>query len=98
MNPQTPMGTMLLCTPFRFVPVLEVEMNVLPAPLSPSRPPGDAAELRLHRFPQVPEPIPPQKNRSASFVSRDLLANKEERPFVVPFERFPISLRKEHPR
>ena len=60
--------------------------------------PGDAAELRLHRFPQVLRVMPPQKNRAASSVLRNFLARKEERPFVVPFERFPISPRKERPR
>ena len=50
--------------------------------------PGDAAELRLHRFSQVLQVMPPQKNRSESSVSRDFLAWREERPFVVPFERF----------
>jgi hypothetical protein len=65
-----------------------------PLPTSPR----DPAELGLHRFPEVLEVMPPQKNRSASSVSRNFLARKEERPFVVPFERFSISLRKERPR
>ena len=66
-----------------------VEMNALRAPLIPLPTlPGDAAELRLHRFSQVLQVMPPQKNRSESSVSRDFLAWREERPFVVPFERF----------
>jgi|GEM_PF-4914364 len=60
--------------------------------------PGDPAELRWHRFPKVLEVMPSSKNRSTSSVSRDFLVKREERPFVVPFERFPISLRKERPK
>jgi len=76
-----------------------VEMNALRAPLTPlPTSPGDPAELRGHRFPQVLEIMPPSKNRSASSVLRNFLARREERPFVVPFERFHISLRKERPR
>jgi len=76
-----------------------VEINALRAPLTPlPTSPGDAGELRLHRFPRVLEVIPPQKNRSASFVLRNFWARRRERPSVVPFERIPISLRKERPR
>src|SRR5579864_3636740 len=65
-----------------------VEINALRAPLTPlPTSPGDAAELRLHRFPRVLEVIPFQKNRSASFVLRNFWARREERSFGVPFER-----------
>jgi hypothetical protein len=75
-----------------------VEMNALRAPLTPlPTSPGDPAELRFLPFLQVREVMPPSKNRSASFASRDFLARREERHLVVPFERFPISLRKERP-
>jgi hypothetical protein len=76
-----------------------VEMNALRAPLT-SLPtsPGDPAELGLHRFPRVLQVMPPQENRAASSVSRDFLARREERPFVVLFERLVISLRKERPQ
>jgi hypothetical protein len=76
-----------------------VEMNALRAPLTPlPTSPGDPAELGLYRFPQVLEVMPPQKNRAASSVLRNFLARKQERPFVVLFERCLISLRKERPR
>ena len=66
-----------------------VEINALRAPLTPLPTSlGDTAELRLHQFPQVPEVIPLQKNRSASSVLRNFWARREERPFGVPFERF----------
>lgn len=54
--------------------------------------------FRFHQFSQVLEVMPPQKNRSASPVSRSFLAITQERPFEVTFERFLISLRKERPR
>jgi hypothetical protein len=74
-------------------------MNALRAPLTPLPTSlGDPAELPLHRFPQVLQVMPPQKNRSASSVLRDFLARREERPFVVPFERILSSLRKERPQ
>jgi hypothetical protein len=74
-------------------------MNALRAPLTPlPTSPRDVAELRWHRFPRVLEVIPLQGNRSASSVLRNFLAREEERPFVVAFERFRISLRKERPR
>ena len=66
-----------------------VEINALRAPLTPLPTSlGDVAELRLHQFPQVPEVIPLQKNRSESSVLRNFWARREERPFGVPFERF----------
>jgi hypothetical protein len=54
--------------------------------------------FRFHQFSQVLEVLPPQKNRSASPVSRSFLAITQERPLEVTFERFLISLRKERPR
>jgi hypothetical protein len=46
----------------------------------------------------IPEVMAPQKNRSTSAVSRSFGTMRKERPFVVRFERFSISLRKERPR
>ena len=76
-----------------------VEMNALRAPLTPLPTSlGEAVELRLRRLSQVLQIKPPQKNRPASSVSQNFLARREERPFVVLFERCLISLRKERPR
>jgi hypothetical protein len=74
-------------------------MNALRAPLTPLPTSlAEFAEVALRRFPQVLEVLPPQRNGSASSVLRNFLARREERPFVVAFERFRISLRKERPR
>ena len=75
-----------------------VEMNALRAPLTPLPTSlGARAVLRFHRFSLDVEVRPPQKNGSDSSVLRHFLARWEERPFVVPFERFLNSLRKERP-
>jgi hypothetical protein len=76
-----------------------VEMNALRAPLTllPTSQ-ADPARFPFHGFSLIPKVKPPQKNRSASLVSRNFLAMTQERPLVVPFERFLISLRKERPR
>ena len=69
--------------------VSRVKMNALRAPLTPlPTSPVDAAGLRLQRFPKVLRVMPPQGNRSASFLLRNFWFGREGRPFVVPFERF----------
>jgi hypothetical protein len=56
------------------------------------------ARFRFYEFSLVLEVMPPQKNRSASPVARNFGARIKGRPFVVSFERFLNSLRKERPR
>jgi hypothetical protein len=55
------------------------------------------ARFRFYKFSVVLEAMPPQKNRSASLLARNFWARREGRPFVVTFERFRNSLRKERP-
>src|SRR6266576_1380775 len=52
---------------------------------------------RFDEISMVLEVMPPQKNHSASPVARNFWAMIEGRPFVVTFERFLNSLRKERP-
>ena len=55
------------------------------------------ARLRFYEFSVVLEVMPPQKNRSARSVARNLWTMGEGRPFVVSSERVRNSLRKERP-
>ena len=45
----------------------------------------DCARFRFYEFSVVLEVMPPQKNRSASLVTRNFWAMREGRPFVVSF-------------
>jgi hypothetical protein len=60
-------------------------------------PPFSRSDSDFTNFPQVLEVMLAQKNRSASSVSRNVLAMTQERPFEVTFERCLISLRKDRP-
>jgi hypothetical protein len=76
----------------------KVKTNALRAPWTPlPTSPGDAAVFPWHRFPHLPAVLPPPRNRSTGSVAQNLWARREGHPFVVPFERVLISLRKERP-